>query len=135
MKIAVTTNNGGLEDSVCQVFGRCPTYTIIDPKDNEVGDVKIIDNPGFSAKGGAGIQAAQYILNEKIEAVISGNFGPNASEVLMRGGVKIYQFQGKVKEAIEKCVKGGLTPLESQTVKGHFGMGGMGHGNRHGQMR
>jgi len=135
MKIAVSTTNGGLEDEVSPLFGRCAKFTIVDADGKEIKNTVVLDNPSFSAGGGAGIQAAQYILNEKIEAVISGNFGPNASEVLMRGGVKMYQFQGIVREAVEKCLKGDLKPLETPTVKGHFGMGGMGHGHRHGQKR
>ncbi|MBU0762017.1 MAG: NifB/NifX family molybdenum-iron cluster-binding protein [Candidatus Altiarchaeota archaeon] len=132
MKIAVTAVKGGLEDMVCPVFGRCPKYTVVDYDDGEISDVKTVDNPAFSAQGGAGIQAAQYILNENIEAVISANFGPNASKILLHGGVKMYQFQGTVREAVEKCVSGQLKPLETSTVKGHFGMG---RTHRHGQMR
>jgi predicted Fe-Mo cluster-binding NifX family protein len=122
-----------LEDTVSPVFGRCPKYTIIDWGGSAIKEVKVVDNPSFVAQGGAGIQAANYMLNEKIDAVISSNFGPNASKILIQAGVKMYQYNGSVREAVEKCATGKLNPLEASTVRGHFGMGGMGH--RHGLVR
>ncbi len=35
---------------------------------------------GESAGGGAGIAAAQQLIDERVEAIISNNIGPNAFE-------------------------------------------------------
>ena len=37
MKIAVSTTKGGLEDNVSQIFGRCPTFTLVEVNDKEIG--------------------------------------------------------------------------------------------------
>jgi predicted Fe-Mo cluster-binding NifX family protein len=136
MKIAVATNKGGLEDMVSPVFGRCQTYTLVECEGGEIKKTEAMANPGFTAAGGAGIQAAQYVGGLKPEAVIAGNFGPNAAAVLTQMGVKMVQAQGNAGEAVLKYMKGELKPTNTPTVRGHFGMGrrgfggGMGRGGR-----
>ena len=38
MKICVATNQGGLDDTVSAVFGRCQTYTFVDVEGKEIKD-------------------------------------------------------------------------------------------------
>jgi predicted Fe-Mo cluster-binding NifX family protein len=40
--------------------------------------------------GGAGIQAAQTVANRGVEAVITGQIGPNAVRVLNSAGIAVY---------------------------------------------
>ena len=116
MKIAVATNAGGLEDTVSQVFGRCPTYTIVETDGNEIKDSRVIPNPAANAGGGAGIQAAQLLVNEGATAALAGSFGPNASGVLAQAGIKMVPVQGiPVKEAAEKFLKGELGETAAPT--------------------
>ncbi|HEB84959.1 MAG TPA: hypothetical protein ENI92_08175, partial [Bacteroidetes bacterium] len=82
MRIVAATNRGGLDDTVSPVFGRCPTFTVLDAEGGEIVSHKVIQNPYAGAVGGAGIQAAQLVVNEGAEAVVAGSFGPNASNVL-----------------------------------------------------
>jgi len=128
MKIVVATNNGGLDDAVSPVFGRCPTYTVVECEDNEIKNSTVEENPGFSATGGAGIQAAQFVGSLSAEAVIAGNFGPNAVAVLSPMGVKMILEQGNVGEVVSKYLKGKLQPIADPTVGDHFGMGRGGSG-------
>ena len=139
MKIAVSTNNGGLEDEVCPVFGRCMKYTLVECEGKDVKKTEVKENPGFASGGGAGIQAAQFVVNEGVKAVVSGNFGPNSAAVLKQAGVEMIQFQGKVADALQKYLDGELMPLEAPTVRDHFGrcrrgFGG-GRGGRGGECR
>ncbi|MBD3260215.1 MAG: dinitrogenase iron-molybdenum cofactor [Candidatus Altiarchaeales archaeon] len=133
MKIVVSTTNGGLEDSVCPVFGRCQRHTVIECSENEIKDTYVEDNPGFAAGGGAGIRAAQFIIDKQVDAVISGNFGPNAAAVLTQAGVKMILYQGLVKDAVEKYLDGKLNSVDAPTVDDHFGRGRHGFGGRRGQ--
>lgn len=135
MKIVVGTNKGGLDDTVSPVFGRCPTYSVVECEGNEIKDSTVEINPGFSAAGGAGIQAAQYVSGLNAEAVIAGNFGPNAASVLNQTGVKMIQAQGNVKDVVSRYLKGELQPITAPTVKDHFGMGRGGSGGRGGYGR
>ena len=124
MKVAVATMSGGLDDMVSPVFGRCQTFTLVECEGKEIKDAKVAENKSFNAAGGAGVQAAQFVAGEKAKAVISGNFGPNASAVLSSSEVEMIQAQGNVREVVEKYLKGELSPVSSSTVDLNYGKGG-----------
>ncbi len=132
MRICVATNKGGLDDQVSTVFGRCQKFTIVDVEDKEIKNVEIEDNKSADAMGGAGIQAAQFIIDKKADAVIAGNYGPNAFPILQQAGVDAIIAQGNVKEIVIKYVNGELSKIDQPTAQLHRGMGmgggGMGGG-------
>ncbi len=138
MKIVVATTKGGLDDEVSPFFGRCPVFTMVEAEGNEIKGAEVISNEFSDAAGGAGIQASQFIAEKKAEAVMAGNFGPNAARILSSAGIKMVQAQGSVKDAVTKYLSGELKPVSDSTVEGHFGMGqgqgmGMGGGMGRGQ--
>jgi len=108
MKIIVATNRGGLEDDVSPVFGRCQTFTIIEAEGSEIKNVEVVPNQFAYAVHGAGIQAGQWVVSQKAKAVIAGNFGPNVSSILQQAGIEMIVAQGKVKEVVEKYLRGKL---------------------------
>jgi predicted Fe-Mo cluster-binding NifX family protein len=70
-------------------------------------EAESVDNPAMSAGGGAGIQAAQFVVERGAEAVVSGNVGPNAFAVFESAGVPVYLFGGgSVREAVEWAAGG-----------------------------
>ncbi len=126
------TDSGGPGDLVFPNFGRAPTFTVVEVEDGKIKKATVIDNPYASAAGGAGIQAAQLVAEKGAEAVFAGNFGPNASGVLAQAGVKMVPVSGlTVREAVEKYLRGELSPT---TSPGGFGPGmGMGLGRGRGR--
>ena len=82
---------------------------------------------------GAGISAAQIVANEKAEAVISGNLGPKAFDVLTSSGIDIYQAMPgmTIKEALV-AFKNKQLPKMDSFYGGDFGRrrGGRGFGRR-----
>jgi predicted Fe-Mo cluster-binding NifX family protein len=62
MKIAVTSSGPDLDADIDPRFGRCPYITLID---TESGASETLSNPFVDASGGAGIQAAQWILEHE----------------------------------------------------------------------
>jgi len=87
-----------------------------------------VDNPAMNATGGAGIQAAQFVVERGAQATISGNMGPNAFNVLHSAGVPIYLFDGgTVRQAVEAYRAGQLTTAGGASGPAHAGMG-MGRG-------
>lgn len=112
-------------------FGRSQYFVIVD---SDTMAFEAMPNEAMNAPGGAGIQAAQAMVNKGVEAVISGNIGPNAFQVLSTAGVKIATgAYGKVKEAVEMYKSGKLSEAGASTVAAHAGMGagvapGMGRG-------
>jgi predicted Fe-Mo cluster-binding NifX family protein len=89
MKIILTTVAPNIESEVDPRFGRGAYLLVVDPNTLEW---QAHPNPGASASGGAGIQAAQFVTEHKAEAVISGDFGPHAFEALHAAGVPMYLF-------------------------------------------
>lgn len=127
MKIAVATTQGGLEDNVSPVFGRCATYTMVEVDDKEIKNVGVVPNQFAAAMGGAGIQAAQLVANQGALAVIAGNFGPNATAVLTQANVKMVQAQGNARDTVTKYINGELQAVSEPTGP-RFGGMGMGRG-------
>ena len=87
MKVGITSNGENLDSDIDQRFGRCKYFIIVD---TETMDFEALSNENMMASGGAGIQAAQTIANKGVEAVITGNIGPNAFQTLAAAGIKIY---------------------------------------------
>ena len=134
MRICIATNQGGLEDQVFPVFGRCPTFTFVDMEDKEIKNVEVIPNEFAGAMGGAGIQAAQLVANKGANVVIAGNYGPNAYPILNQAGISVVSAQGNVKEVVMKHVNGEL-PEITQSTAPRFGGMGMGRGGGRGMGR
>lgn len=127
MKIVVTAEGKDLDAQASSLFGRCPYYIFVDPESLEF---EAIENPALNASGGAGIQAAQLVAGRGVEAVVSGNVGPNAFEVLHAAGLTAYLFGGgTVRQAIEAYKAGSLPIAASASGPAHAGMGaGFGRG-------
>ncbi|RLJ07323.1 MAG: hypothetical protein DRP13_04020 [Candidatus Aenigmatarchaeota archaeon] len=114
MKTAISSAGPGIESQVDTRFGRCAYFVIVNVEGNEIKEEKSIENPGVNMPGGAGISAAQFVANEKVKAVVSGNVGPKAFYVLNSLGIEIYQaVPGTVKENAEKLLRNELQKIDS----------------------
>jgi len=86
-----------------------------------------------------------FLASQGVEAVITGNCGPNAVQTLLAAGVELFGGQtGTVREVVERFKNGHLKPTSEATVDSHFGMntqagvgrgGGMGGGRSMGRSR
>ena len=121
MKICVTATAGDLNAQVDPRFGRCQYFVFVD---SDTMTFEAMPNEAIAAQGGAGIQAAQTVVNKGVDVLISGNIGPNAFQVLSTAGVKIATgAYGTVKEAVEMYKNGRLSETGVSTVAAHAGMG------------
>jgi len=126
MRVVVSSQGEGLNAPASPVFGRCPTFVFVD---TETMTYEAVPNPAMSQGGGAGIQAAQLVVNQGAEAVLSGNLGPNAYDVLQAAGVPGFLIQeGTVQQAVDAYRSGRLQPMGGANVAAHAGMGGGGRG-------
>lgn len=122
MKICITSYGQTLESQVDPRFGRCAYFIIMDP---ETMEFEVIENNSAQTSGGAGIQAGQLVTEKKVQAVLTGNVGPNAYQVLNAGDIEIYTgITGNIKEAVEKYNAKKIIPVERPNVSSHFGMQG-----------
>lgn len=119
MKLAITSSGKDLDSQMDLRFGRAKGFIIYET-DNDA--FEFVDNvQNLEAAQGAGIQAAQNVVNKDVEVVITGHCGPKAFKVLSISGVKIYTVEaGKISEVIEKFKKGELQEAASADVEGHW---------------
>lgn len=112
MKIAVSTISGGLDDNVSEMFGRAASFTLVDVENGEIKNVEVVRNDFAVRGGGAGVAVSQFLVNKGVNAVITGNVGPNALAVLSSAGVKVYKGSGlTVREAVGSLVEGKLEEI------------------------
>ena len=119
MKIAISSTGKDLENTVDLRFGRAFGFIIYDL---DTHNYEFADNvQNLQASQGAGIQAAQNVVNQDVEAIITGHCGPKAFKVLSSADIKIYiGAEGTVKETIEKFIKSELQEALSPDVEGHW---------------
>jgi len=108
MRIAVSANAPGLQGEASRTFGRCPRYVFLD---TETMECETLDNPAAAASGGAGIQAAEFVIRQGAKAVVTGSVGPNASQVLEAAGVPVYLLQPGTVEEAARAFRDGVLPL------------------------
>jgi len=101
MKLAVTAQGPDLESEVDPRFGRAAWFLIVDA---ETGAWEAVDNSsGVNAASGAGVTAAQTVIDRGASVVITGACGPKASSALGAAGVKvIVDAEGKASGAVKR---------------------------------
>lgn len=98
-------------DVLCVTFGRAPYFAV---HDTEAGTTEILNNPAAQAQGGAGLKAAQFVLDSGAEVLITPRCGINSAEVLQAADIRIYKSEGMgVKQNIEAFKAGTLSVLTS----------------------
>ena len=71
-----------------------------------------IKNENAEQAGGAGISTAQLIAEKDVNAVITGNMGPRALDVLNQFNVKIYSGNGTIKQVLQEFIDGKLKEIK-----------------------
>lgn len=115
---------GNSLDAPCDPrFGRCTWLVIVDSNTMEW---TAIENTAAMAGSGAGIQAAQVVAKACADAVITGNYGPNAFQALSAGGIAAYVGNPgiTVRGAVQALNQGALQPVSGPTAAAHSGMAG-----------
>jgi predicted Fe-Mo cluster-binding NifX family protein len=130
MIIGIASNGNDLSHDFAPNFGRCSYFIIFDLSTQK--KITAYPNTAQNAAGGAGIQAAQLLINNKVDAVIASRMGPNAWNVLQGAGISIYTgMMGTIQQNLEAFLAGQLSTLT--TTQG-FGSGvGRGMGRRMGR--
>ena len=120
MKIILSTASTELDSAIDPRFGRGAYLLVVD---TETMQLKAHPNPGVHASGGAGIQAAQFAAEQKAQAAISGDFGPNAYNALKAAGIRMYLFGDctTARQAVERFQAGKLQEVGAPTQPGHHG--------------
>ena len=109
MKIVVSSTGVGLDSSVDPRFGRCAYFVMVD---TDAGAVKATANPFLEAAGGAGTQAALWVLEQGAEVLMTGRCGPKAAAVLADADICVIEdVFGRVGE-VTASVQGASAPAK-----------------------
>lgn len=120
MKIAVSSLGRTLEEPMDKRFGRAAYFLVVE---TDTLAFSVVDNAAQANSGGAGIAAAQTVIDCGVEAIITGQVGPNALEVLNSTDITLYQgISGTVHENIVAFNQKKLIPIVS-SGPAHAGMG------------
>ena len=121
MKIAIPVDEKRLDSNVCVSFGRTPYFLIYDVDTKES---VFLDNSAAASTGGAGIKAAQTIVDNKANVLLTPRCGENAAEVLKSADIEIFKTTStSVKDNIDAFIDGKL-PLLDEIHAGFHGHGG-----------
>ena len=122
MKIAVSAEEKTIESIVSPSFGRTCYFIVVD---SETFEFEVIDNEAASSQGGAGIKAAQAVVDSGANAVVTFHCGQNAADVLKLADIKILKaVSGTVVEMVQKYNAGELNEL-SEIHPGYHQHGGV----------
>jgi len=106
MKLCITSTGKKIEANIDTTFGRSPYFLIVDTESNAT---EAIENTAATQGHGAGIAAAQFLVDKGVDGVLTGYVGPNAFKAFQASGIKLFvgaSSRDTVKEALAKFKKG-----------------------------
>jgi predicted Fe-Mo cluster-binding NifX family protein len=119
MILAVPTDGTTLESEVCPAFGRTETFLLIN---TETLAVEVLPNAAVHAQGGAGILAAQSLVDAGAEVAVALHLGKNAADVLTSAGIPVYRGkEGTASETVRLYKAGELKILQDIHPGHHHG--------------
>ncbi len=87
-RVAITIDSlDGLNATLDPRFGRAFAFLIVNSESREV--IAQIENESAQAAHGAGTGASALMSSNKVDVVISGRFGPKASQALEQFGIEM----------------------------------------------
>ena len=104
MKIAISSTDKNIESNVSDIFGRCPYFIIAEIENQKIEKTEVIKNKSIEQVSGAGFLTANLMAENNINAIITGNVGPRALDVLKQFNIEIYFGAGTVKEVLQKFI-------------------------------
>jgi predicted Fe-Mo cluster-binding NifX family protein len=87
MILFISAKQPKMESQVDERFGRSEWFIKID---TDTSQWEALANPGNSRPGGAGVATAQFAIDQKASAIVSGFYGPNAVEVLRAAKIELH---------------------------------------------
>ena len=109
MKICVSSVGDTLDSEVDDEFGMCEYFIIIDP---DTMKYEAVLNEASHSPTGTGHQAAQAVVDMKVDVVLTGFVGHHGLHILQSAGIKVVTgFEGTVRSAIERYKSRQLTKV------------------------
>jgi len=110
---------GGLNEIVHDKFGRCDSFTFVIFDNNEISQVKVIENSAADETRSAGTLAAKIVKNNGAEKLIVHKLGMNAAMAINSLKIKTFKApDGKilVKDLLALYLKEKLEMVQSEDL-------------------
>jgi len=121
MKIAMPVTDHFQDAMIYSSFGRAPYFAFYD---SELKTVEFVGNNAATTQGGAGIKAAQMIVDQKTDVLIAPRCGENSLMVLEGAKVAIFLSPGgTIQDNIQAFQAGKLSKMQDfhPGYHGHHG--------------
>lgn len=117
MKIILSSDGTNKDSNLDKRFGRCEFFVIYD---TEKDTYEAVVNSGINASGGAGIKAANQVIELGTEVLITGSLGPNAFELIEKSDIKAFSSEVMtLVQAIAEYKEGNLNEIKSAGFARH----------------
>ncbi len=118
MIIAIPMDEKNLTGLVANNFGRAHYYLFYDLESDAAN---FVENPAAQSRGGAGIKAAQLIVDHQAKVLLTPRCGENAADVLIEAGIKLYRSLVGTAEANIVAYRAGTLEILSEIHPGLHG--------------
>ncbi len=119
MLIALSSSGESKNSTLDHHFGRCAYFAFYD---DEKDEWRFEPNEAAKKTSGAGIQAAQFVLDQKAEVIITGEVGPKAWQVLQPAPLEVFQLSGvTLEEAVQAYREGKARKMGEASDNSHTG--------------
>lgn len=98
MILFISAQGNTPESQPSERFGRCPWFIRYD---TETGEWRALENPAGAQGHGAGVAAAQLLIDNGCQLAVSGRFGPNAQQALSAAGIDLRTFKGEGHQVLD----------------------------------
>ncbi len=104
-KIAVPSMGDTADSKISKSFGRSPFFIFYDV---EKKDYSVYENTGANVSDGSGHKAADVLINNKVDVLLTLEIGRKAYSVLLKEHIEIHLLAstGTVKSVVSKYLKG-----------------------------
>ena len=119
MKIAVCAKENNSDTTIDSRFGRAAFFAVYDSNTKEINFIPNTQN--MQAAQGAGIQAAQTVVDSDATVLLANNIGPKAMKVFKLESVQVYKVSSdtKLMDAITQYTEGKAELLEDANAESH----------------
>lgn len=106
-KIAIPSMGKTPDSLMSESFGRCPFIIIYDDLNKKY---QSFENSGAKVQDGSGLKAAEILIQNKVDLLMTIEIGKKAYSVLSNEhiGIKLLKSTGTVKSLINKFIKNKL---------------------------
>lgn len=111
MILAIPVDGNTTGACINKALGRTPFFLFYD---TETKENTFVENTAANSQGGAGVKAAQLVIDNCTSAVITPSCGKNSADVFLAAEINLYMSQGcSVKDNIAAFESGKLKTLDN----------------------